>query len=104
VSERPQHDPEMGEDCECFRCHIGQVVIGLPRDFKSRTYSKTPPRQPNNSYEKGIPSSLRPDGSRMPYLKADGSTMGQVEFDRKRHQIEENRAKVSASASTPSTP
>ncbi len=102
MAERPPHDPELGEACECFSCHINGLTIGLPRDFKSRTY-RGEPRRPNNSYEKGIPVSIRPDGSRMPYLTANGDTMGQKEFDRKRHLIDDNRRKLESTASQPST-
>jgi hypothetical protein len=99
--ERPEHDDEVCPTLQrpCYRCHLDSIKdnIGQPSDFASRsTYLKNPPRTPNNSYEKGIPTSRRPDGSEMPYLRADGETMGQREFDSKRHQIEENRKKANA--------
>ena len=93
-SNRPPHDPEKGPDCECFQCHIGAVNLGFGRDFATRTPSKTPPRRPDNSYNKGIPVTERPGGFVMPFLRKDGETMGQHEFDSKRHQIEENRRKA----------
>jgi hypothetical protein len=97
--ERPEHDDEVCPTIErpCFRCHMGSLTLGFPSDFKSRsTYLSKAPRTPNNSYEKGIPTSRRPDGSEMPYLRADGEVMGQKEFSQKRHQIEENRKKANA--------
>lgn len=97
--ERPEHDVEVCPTLErpCFRCHLDGLTIGLPSDFKSRsTYLKAPPRTPDNSWEKGIPTSRRPDGSEMPYLRADGEVMGQKEFSQKRHQIEENRKRANS--------
>ncbi len=96
--ERPAHDPERGADCECFACHIGSLTLGLPKDFPTRSYSKAEPRRPDNSYAKGIPVSHRPDGSRMPYLTASGDLMGQREFDRKRHLIDDNRQRLEQSS------
>jgi len=99
--ERPEHDDEVCPTLQrpCFSCHIRGLTIGLPSDFRSKsTYLNVAPRTPNNSYEKGVPVSRRNGGTVMPYLRADGETMHQVEFDRKRHRIEENRAKLAASS------
>ena len=102
--ERPEHDDELcrTREVQCFKCHIGSVGVGLPRDFRSRT-RRGKARTPNASYEAGIPTSRRPDGSEMPYLRADGETMRQVEFNRKAHQIEDNRAKLEASSRATTT-
>ena len=96
-SERPAHDPQLGEACECFPCHIGSLTLGLPKDFPSKTYSKAEPRRADNSYAKGIPTSRRPDGSEMPYLRSDGEVMYQNEFDRKRHLVKDNLRRIEQS-------
>jgi hypothetical protein len=95
-SDRPEHDDEICPtlDRPCFGCHTGSLTVGLGRDFPTRTRSKTPPRVSDNSYNKGIPVMERPGGTVMPYLRKDGETMGQREFDQKRRQIEENRRKA----------
>lgn len=99
-STRPPHNPDLGDACECFGCHVRGVQIGLPSDFRSRsTYLKVAPKTPDNSYGKAVPVSRRPDGSAMPYLRADGDPMHQREFDQKRHRIDDNRARLEASAS-----
>jgi hypothetical protein len=93
--ERPPHDPEKGEECECFQCHIGSVNLGFPRDLATRTYSETPPRGTTmNSFENGIPTSKRPGGTEMPYLRSDGEVMRVKEFREKSHQIKENRKRA----------
>ena len=100
---RPEHDDDICPTLArpCFKCHLRGVKIGLPSDFKSRsTYLKVAPRKPDMSYEKGIPVSHRPNGTVMPYLRADGDPMHQQEFNNKRHLIKENMQKISASAST----
>jgi hypothetical protein len=28
MSERPPHDPTLGDSCECFRCHVAGINIG----------------------------------------------------------------------------
>jgi hypothetical protein len=89
-------------DGTCLSCHVRGVNLGFPRDHATRTPGAMP-RRPNNSYEKGVPTSKRPDGSEMPYLRADGETMYQREFDAKRHQIEENRKRMMHQASSSST-
>ena len=105
MAERPKHDDALCGTAEygtCFGCHIRTVQVGLPRDFPTRErkgWAKTP----NNSYEKGIPVSVRPDGSQMPYLTANGGVMGQVEYDQKRRVIEENRRRLH-NAPAPTSP
>jgi hypothetical protein len=76
--------------------------IGKPSDFGTRTWRKQDPeKRPRNSYERGIPVSRRPDGSEVPYLRADGEIMRQKEFDAKSHLIEENKRRAhNATAST----
>ena len=91
MSDRPAHDDERcATGDECFRCHIRGVNVGLPRDFATRTYSKAMPRGSDPAWERGIATSKRPNGTEMPYLKADGSEMGVKEFAQKRHLIREN--------------
>ena len=90
------------EDCDCRRCAHEAVVVGLPRDFASRAWKGVTKAGKSNSYEKGIPTSERPDGSRMPYLDRNGGVMGQVEFNQNRRLIEENKRRLhNAPASTP---
>ena len=103
TSDRPPHNPELGDECECFACHIGSLTLGLPKDFPSRTYSKAEPRRADNSYAKGIPVSHRPDGSVMPYLTSSGDVMYQNEFNRKRRLIEENKRRGQQSSAQTST-
>ena len=102
--ERPEHDEEICPTLAvpCFRCHIhGGLTIGLPKDFRTRTRSKTPPRRNQSSYNAGIPVSHRPDGSVMPYLRSDGEVMHQKEFDEKgRHRIKDNLAKLQGATSS----
>lgn len=100
-STRPPHDDERcasGE--ECFACHLRGVRIGLPSDFRSRSnYLTAPPREPGMSYEKAIPTSKRPGGFEMPYLRSDGDAMRQKEFNAKARLIDDNRRRIEATAS-----
>jgi hypothetical protein len=100
-STRPPHDDERcASGDECFRCHVRGLTLGLPSDMPTRTnYAKNPPRQYENAYERGVPTSVRPDGSVMPYIRADGDPMYQREFDAKRHAIDDNRRRIEATAS-----
>lgn len=101
-SQRPEHDDALAAagTCECFGCHLRGVTVGKPSDFPSRGYShNAPPAGPKNSYERGVPVSVRGNGQfQMPYLRADGDIMYQKEFDSKSHQIADNRARIEASA------
>jgi hypothetical protein len=101
MTEYPQHDDERcatGE--QCYRCHIGGLTLGLPKDMPSRTnYVKNAPKQYDNAYERGLPTSRRPDGSVMPYLRADGDPMYQREFNAKSRLIDDNRRRIEAQPS-----
>jgi hypothetical protein len=46
------------------------------------------------SYQNGVPVSERPGGTVMPYLRSDGETMRQVEFNQNRRSIEENKRRA----------
>ena len=101
MAERPSHDDERcatGE--QCFRCHVRGLTLGLPKDMPTRTdYVKNTQPVYENAYERGLPTSRRPDGSVMPYLRADGDPMFQREFDQKKRLIDQNRHRIEASAS-----
>lgn len=101
MTERPPHDNERcASGVACFRCHVAGLTLGLPKDMPSRTnYAKNPPKQYNNAYERGVPTDRRPDGSVMPYLRADGDPMFQREFNAKKRLIEDNRRRTEATAS-----
>jgi hypothetical protein len=58
-----------------------------PSRFKHGKIRK--PVQP--SYEKGIPTEVRPDGSRMPILNDKGRPMRIKEYNRRRREIESVR-------------
>ena len=101
-STRPPHDESLGANCECFTCVLRGVQIGRIHD-PDRIVKARPGmfRRPNNAYEAGIPTSKRPGGFEMPYLRSDGEQMGQVEFDSKRHVIEENRKRLAQASPSP---
>lgn len=100
MPERPLHDDERcATGNQCFRCHVRGLTLGLPKDMPSRTdYVKNAP-QYDNAYERVVPTIRRPDGSAMPYIRADGDPMFQREFDQKRHLIDDNRRRIEATAS-----
>lgn len=84
-----QHSPEGPADC--YGCKVKSLAVGLPKDFRSRTPSKTPPRRPNNSWEKGIAR----DERGMPIIRSsDLSPVGVKEAAQKRHLIDENKRRL----------
>jgi len=100
TNERPDHDPNLGSECQCFRCHITGVNLGFSKDFPTKTRSSAPPAEPNNSWERGIPTQKRPGGTEMPYLRSDGEVMRVHEFAEKRSLFEENNKVHTAPVST----
>lgn len=102
MQERPEHDDEVCPTLErpCFKCHLESLTLGLPSDLPTRTnYLKNPPKPLDDHYGHGLPRSRRPDGSEMPFLRADGDPMFQREFDQKKHLIDDNRRRIEATAS-----
>lgn len=90
------HHGQHGDDC--FGCKAVTVQVS-PAATPTRTKYLKPPRTPNNSYEKGIPT----DERGMPYLLPNSfEPAGQKFVDQHRHQIEDtrrrNRQKVASPA------
>lgn len=76
------------EEPWCFACRMKFVFVGKPRDFATRTWSKTPPATPANSWEAGTPV----DERGMPYLAGDDMhDVQSKEFAEKKHLIEKKK-------------
>jgi len=90
VSRGTEHVHHRDGPEDCYGCKVRGLVIGLPKDLPSRTYSKTPPRTPQNNWEKGVAR----DERGMPIIRPDLSEVGVKAFAEERHTIEENRRKL----------
>jgi hypothetical protein len=82
-----KHFGQHGDDC--FGCRIQTIQIS-PYATPSRLRPHIAPRKPENSWEKGVPT----DSRGMPFLKTDGSPMGQKEFSEKRRLIDAHRRRL----------
>lgn len=93
---RPPHNPDL-PGCDCFGCHIRGVQFS-PACTPTRR-NTIPPRTPNNSWERGVPT----DNRGMPYLDSNLNEIGQKTFAANRSTIETKvRELRNAPAPTPS--
>lgn len=82
-------------DPSCFACKCDTLQIQRPWNFQDQ---RVIPKPANNSWESARAGEHRPDGTFMPYLKPDFSTIGVKEYaDRRGHldtARERNRAGI----------
>lgn len=76
-------------DESCFGCKLVSINFD-PYATPGMLRPHIPARKPENSWEKGVPT----DSRGMPFLKTDGSPMGQKEYSEKRRLIDANRRRL----------
>lgn len=86
-----EHHDGTGND---FGCKLKSIQFD-PYSMPSRLNKKAEPRRPNPSYERGVPT----DSRGMPFLRKDGTPMGQKEYDSQRSRIDEHRRRLHNSTS-----
>ena len=81
------HWGQHGDDC--FGCKLQSVQFN-PYATPGMLRPHIAPRKPENSWEKGVPT----DSRGMPFLKTDGTPMGQKEYSESRSKIEAHRRRL----------
>jgi len=84
------HDGSHGEGC--FGCKI-QTISFDPYSMPSRLNFKSPPKQPEPRWERGIATDQR----NMPFLDRSGSPIGVKRYAEERHSIEQHRRQLANS-------
>lgn len=81
------HDgPHDGSHPDCFGCRVKHVNVA-PSAMPSR-HNKVAPRPTEPRWERGVAGERRPDGSFMPYLEPNLSTVGIKAYAEKKKRID----------------
>jgi hypothetical protein len=81
----------------CFACKLRTVQFDAAVAGNGRNVR---PRTPDNPWERGRAGEHRPDGTFMPLLHPDLSTIGVKEAGERRHEIESFRRQLNQEATT----
>ena len=63
---------------------------------RTQNWRPTPSKPP--AYNRELVYDVRPDGSKMPIMKADGTQLRRREYDEKSHQIDANLRRIQSGA------
>lgn len=91
-------EPDCTEHYACRLRNKGLQVSPRAQGTRTQNWRPTPSVPPSRN--KQIMYDERPDGSKMPILKPDGSVVRQREWDEKRHQYESTIRKLRSGATS----